>query len=211
MPRTVDQAARRRSLDPRLLIGVLLVAGSVAGVVGLVTAVDTRTTVYAAASTLAPGDRIDRADLVERAVSIDGAHDLYLAADDVPDDGLVVLRSVREGELLPRSAVGDRAGAASTAVVLELSGPVSASVVAGSTVDVWATAIDGTTREFGAPAVLVPDAVVVRLVAADGLVARTGSAGIEVLVPRDRVARVLQAQASGDAIAVVLAGMPVED
>ncbi len=209
MPRTVEQAARRRGPDPRLLIGILLVGASVAGVVGLVTAIDTRTTVYAAAATLAPGDRIDRADLVERAVAIEGAHELYLSIDDLPQDGLVVLRSVREGELLPRSAVGDRAGADSTAVVLELAGPVSASVVAGSTVDIWATAIDPTTRELGAPAVLVPDAVVVRLVSDDGLVARSGTAGIEVLVPRDRIARVLHAQAAGDALAVVPAGLPV--
>lgn len=209
MPRTAEQAASRRLADPRLLIGILLVAGSVAGVVALVAAVDTRTTVFAAASALAPGDRIERGDLVERAVALDGADGLYLGADEVPDGGLVVLRPVREGELLPRSAVGDSAGADATTVVLELGAPVSSAVVAGSSVDVWATAIDPTTREHGAPAVLVADAVVVRVIADEGLVARSSAAGVEVRVPREAIARVLHALAAGDALAVVPAGLPV--
>ena len=66
--RTADAVRGRHVVDPRLLIGVGLVAVSVAGVVGLVSAVDARTTVYAAAGPLSPGDRIDRGDLVERSV-----------------------------------------------------------------------------------------------------------------------------------------------
>ena len=115
MGRTADAVRARHVVDPRLLIGVGLVAVSVAGVVGLVSAVDARTTVYAAAGPLSPGDRIDRGDLVERSVSLDGADGLYLRAADLPDDGLVVVRAVRDGELLPRASVGDAAGLRSTA------------------------------------------------------------------------------------------------
>ncbi len=107
-----ESLARRRrfALDPRLLIGLLLVVGSVVGVVGIVSAADSRTLVYAAAGPLAPGDRIDGGDLVERSVALDGTDTLYLAPDDLPDGGLVVTQSVRDGELVPLSAVGSVAG-----------------------------------------------------------------------------------------------------
>lgn len=208
MGRTADAVRARHVVDPRLLIGVGLVAVSVAGVVGLVSAVDARTTVYAAAGPLSPGDRIDRGDLVERSVSLDGADALYLRAADLPDDGLVVVRAVRDGELLPRASVGEAAGLRSTALVIEVAVPASRAVVPGATVDVWASPVDPETRGFGAPAVLVPDAIVVRLLADDGLVSDASGGAVEVLVPRSRVARILQAQADGDVLAVVPAGLP---
>jgi hypothetical protein len=197
---------RRRTVDVRLLIGLALVAASVVGVVALVGAVDTRTTVYAAAAALSPGDHIDRGDLVEREVSLDGADGLYLRADELPADGLVMVQPVRDGELVPRAAVGDASGVRSTALVLELTAPPSSAVRAGAVVDVWASPAEADGRGFGVPVVLVPDAVVVRIVEDDGLVSSGGSA-VEVLVPRSRVARVLQAQAAGDALAVVPAGL----
>jgi hypothetical protein len=80
-------------------------------------------------------------------------------------------------------------------------------VRAGATVDVWASPADAETRGFGAPLVLVSDAVVVRVVEDEGLVSSRGGGAVEVLVPRSRVARVLQAQAAGDALAVVPAGL----
>ena len=186
--------------------GPMLLALLLPFLVALVGAVDTRSTVYAAASALSPGDRIDRGDLVEREVSVDGADALYLSVDELPADGLVVVQPVRDGELLPRAAVGDASGIRSTALVLELTAPPSSAVRAGAVVDVWASPADAEGRGFGAPIVLVPDAVVVRVVEDDGLVSSGGSA-VEVLVPRARVARVLQAQAAGDALAVVPAGL----
>lgn len=204
---TLTKTNRRGAIDVRLLIGLALVGASVLGVVTLIGAVDRRTTVYAAAAALSPGDRIDRGDLVEREVSLDGADDLYLRADEVPGDGLVVMQPVRNGELVPRASVGETAGISSTALVLELTAPPSSVVRAGAIVDVWASPVADEGRGYLAPIVLVPDAVVVRVITEDGLVSSRASGAVEVLVPRTRVARVLQAQASGDALAIVPAGL----
>ena len=70
----------RNAPDLRLVLGVLLVVGSVVGVYGIVAAADRRVTVYAAASALTPGERIDAGDLVQRSVALDGSDRLYLAA-----------------------------------------------------------------------------------------------------------------------------------
>lgn len=201
----------RRAPDPRLLIGVGLVVASVAGVVGLVAAVDRREPVYAAAAPLQPGDRLEPDALVERRVALDGAESLYLRAGELPDDGLVVTRPIREGELITTSALGAASAVDATAVVVELAAPVSASVGPGSAVDVWTARAAETTGAGAAPPapprVLVSDAVVVEVRDDGGLVATGGGASVEVLVPRGRVARLLQAIADEARLSVVPAGV----
>jgi hypothetical protein len=205
---------RRRAIDVRLLVGVGLVVASVAAVLGIVMAMDQRVSVYVAASTFAPGERIDAGDLLEREVALDDAGGLYLRVGAIPDGGLVVGAVVRRGELVPMSSVGTEQGRRATAIVLTLSTPASAAVVAGATVDVWSAPADGggdpsSSGGFGPPAVLTSDAVVVRVVEASGIVAASDGEAVEVLVPRTKIARLLQAIANGDAIAVVPAGLPL--
>ena len=79
-----ERTARRRRFAPdlRLIVGVVLVVGSVAAVSGIVSAADARAVVLAAAGPLSPGDRIRLGDLVERSVALDGADGLYLNADE---------------------------------------------------------------------------------------------------------------------------------
>jgi hypothetical protein len=57
--------------------------------------------------------------------------------------------------------------------------------------------------------VIVPGATVVRVVDDDGFVSAADGRSIEVLIPRSRIARILQAMADGDALAVVPAGIPL--
>lgn len=203
------------------MIGVLLVAGSVAGVVGIVAAADRRVTVYAAVSSLTPGERIDRGDLVRRSVALDGADKLYVGPRDFPSGGLVVTQPVAKGQLLPTSAVGSTVGVRSTSIVLQLATRVSGAVVAGASVDLWSapknsgvaatrTSDADTALTTLAPAVLVAGATVVRVLDATGdfAVDAKGSQ-VEVLVPRSTVARVLQAVADTDALAIVPAGIPI--
>lgn len=199
----------------RLLIGLGLVIGSIAGVLAIVSAGDRRVTVYAAASSLSPGDRIDAGDLVPRQVSLGVAEALYLGPGDLPAGVLIVGQVVRQGELVPLTAVASVEGERSTSLVLQLSAPASAAVVPGALVDIWAAArASGDVAAFGAygpPIVLSADAVVVRLVDDEGIVAASDGDRVEVRIPRNRIARLLQAVANGDAIAVVPAGIPLDD
>jgi hypothetical protein len=205
---------RRPAFDPRLLLGVGLVLASVAGVTAIVGAADRRVTVYAAAETLAPGETVGAEDLVARQVALDDARSLYLGAGDLAA-GLVATAVIRQGELVPRSSVGTEAGSRSTSLVIQVTGDVSEAVTEGASVDVWSTPAVAADTEaiaqpgFGPPIVLVPGATVVRVLADDGFVSASDGRAVEVLVPATRIARVLQAIAAGDALAVVPAGIPL--
>lgn len=204
---------RRAALDPRLLIGLVLVLGSIAGVVGLVRSAGTTTAVYAAGHPLLPGERVNAGDLVLRHVALDGADARYLRDGALPKVGAVVLSTVRTGELVPVAALGAAATGQNTSIVLQLGGPVAASVVAGASVQVWSspptTASTGASAEPPTPTVLADAATVVSVSADSSLVARSSATVVELLVPRERVPALLSARSAGDTITVLPIGVPL--
>ena len=206
-PVPASRKIRAIAFDPRLAIGLALVIASVAGVLAIVAAADRTVEVYAAADALAPGERIRPADLDTRHVRLESAEALYLVPGDVPAEGLVVTRSVAAGELLPASAIGSVDGVRMTSVVLDVRGALAASVQPASVVDIWA-ARESEGGGFGPPVAIVSAATVVRLVESASIVSGADTTGIEVLVPRSKLARVLEAIANDDAVSIVPASLP---
>lgn len=198
-PERADRGAFR--LDPRLLIGVVLIAASTTGVWALVSGLDDSTEVYAARGTLTPGTRVDAADLTTESVRLGTTVDQYLVPGDVPESGLVVSRTIEAGELVPDSAVDavDRTGLAT--VVVPSRGALPSGLGAGTSVDVWAARQVERDR-YEPPAVLVAGAEIAGIQEPEGMVA-TGAVSVELLIPREKVAALLEALAAGDAIDLV--------
>jgi hypothetical protein len=137
-------AARRATApgwrDPRLWVGVAIVAVSVlVGALALGTSDDT-VAVWAAGDTMGTGHVLTGDDLTVRRVHFadDADSALYLPADRRLPAGLRLLRPVGAGELLPRAAVGPT-GADDVREVPVSVPPdqVPGSVGAGDTVDVY--------------------------------------------------------------------------
>lgn len=219
---------RRFWFDPRFAIGLVLVVVSVLGVVGLVNAANASVDVLAARTALTPGERVHTSDLVPTSVRVGRTAQLYLVAADVPSAGVIVTRAIAAGELVPQSAVGSEAGAELTSIVVSVNTALAASVGPGSRVDLWSAdqasaasaenadgtggtgdhAVDGGVSGFAPPTVLVPSAIVVRLVDQKQLVASSGSS-VEVLIPKDDTASVLDAVANGAVLSVVPVDLPL--
>ncbi|MBX3099020.1 MAG: hypothetical protein KF761_05520 [Salinibacterium sp.] len=204
----MTRTRRNVLVDPRLAIGLALVVASVVGVVGLVSAADATTPLLSAGEALAPGDRVQRDELVVVDVRLAAAAEHYLAPGDIPPEGVVVTRPVGEGELVPIAAVGSADGLRFASLVLDVGGALAASVQSGSVVDVWA-ARESEAGRFGPPAVIVSGAIVVRLVESESIVVGGQTTAVEVLVPTSRIARVLEATANSDAVSIVPAAIPV--
>lgn len=198
-----------RWLDARFVIGLVLVAASIAGVWFVVGGLDTSVAVYAARGPLQIGDRVGEDDLVATPVRMASAGTVYVTPGSLPPDGLLVTRTVAAGELLPKAAVGSRAGASVTRIVVETAETLSGALGPGAVADVWAAPQTERGR-FGPPAVLVGSASVVRVVEATGLMAGGKGQSVEILVPKDKVAAVLEAVANQDAIALVPVNVPLE-
>jgi hypothetical protein len=185
----------------------VLVVVSVGGVVATIAAADSSIQILSARTTLLPGDEVTVADLVATNVRLDTNAGLYLTPDGFPQEGFVMVRTVAAGELLPIAAVGLVTGSEFSALVLIPRGALSASIESGSVVDVWASR-ETEAGQFGAPLVLVPAALVVRIVESEGIVVGDSAGSVEVLVPRTRIARLLEAIANDDALSLVPASLP---
>ncbi|MFP7759772.1 hypothetical protein [Marisediminicola sp. LYQ85] len=208
-PRTaLERPPRSAWFDPRFAVGIGLIVVSVAAVTTLVSSLDRTVDVWVASAALSPGDVLESDDVTVRSVSLGDAHGLYLAADERPIADLVVTRVVSRGELIPAAAVGSREGTTRAAVVVGVPGRLPAGVGPGASVDIW-SARESEPGVFGAPAVLVGDATVVRIIESEGIIAGDDDLAVEVLVPRESVARVLESLANDDAVSLVPTSLPI--
>lgn len=135
--------------DPRLVVGVLLVAASVLAGATLFSRADDTVGVWTARSDLTAGSGVGPADLVRRQVRFpdSAAADRYVSADSAIPAGATLTREVGAGELLPRAALRRDAPASLVEVPLSTAAElVPATVRPGSVVDVWVTP-DPTTAE----------------------------------------------------------------
>jgi hypothetical protein len=154
------RAGRPGWRDPRLWIGVALVAASVVAGAKLLGGADDTIEVWVAAADLAEGQPLTEGDLAARRVRFDDGADVerYLkVGDELPDDATLA-RAVGDGELVPAAALGAPDEDLLEVPIWAPSDAIPASVVAGSTVDVWVTPVSG---EGAAGARLVLDDVVV--------------------------------------------------
>lgn len=207
---TTERPPRSFWFDPRFGIGIALVIASVVGVTFLVGTADRTVQVWAAKSAISPGDSVNASDLVLASVRLGVAGEHYLAGNSLPRDGVIVTRSIAAGEFIPVSAIGASTGTDLASVVVTVASQLPQSVVQGAVVDVWSAA-EIESGAYGPPSVLVSSATVVRLIEADGIIAQGKTSGVEVLVPRDRIAVVLEALANADALALVPVSVPLSD
>src|SRR4051794_1386942 len=127
-----------RWLDLRLVLGLVLVLGSVLLGARVVSAADATVPVWAAAGDLAAGTVLTPADLVAVDVRLDDVAGSYLAVSTHPE-GRALARAGGEGELLPRAVLAEPARLVQLALPVQ-AGYVPPSLRRGQLVDVYAVA-----------------------------------------------------------------------
>ncbi|MGC5615268.1 hypothetical protein [Georgenia sp. Z1491] len=192
--------------DPRLGVGVLLVAVSVGIGAWAVDRAGGTTQVWAASEVVTPGERLADAGLEVVEVNVGDAGDHYLVAEgEIPAD-LVATRLVGAGELVPMAATGESTDEDMRPVVVPVDAALPSGLGAGSTVDLWRApqaAVGDRGEEVAPPVVLAPEVLVVTIGTDDGVFAASGGASVELLVPADLVEDVLGAVAAGEELTVV--------
>lgn len=121
-PAPAARASRPGWKDPRLWVGLLIVAASIVAGARLFAAADDSVQVWAVTGPMAAGEQIAPEDLTPiRLRFVDGADaDRYFGADEELPAGARLTRELGAGELLPRSALsGDDTGLATTAITID--------------------------------------------------------------------------------------------
>ncbi|MEN5076085.1 hypothetical protein ABE437_19880 [Isoptericola cucumis] len=190
--------------DPRLVVGVVIVAASVALGSWAVSSAGQTVAVYAADGTLTPGEPLQADQLRTVDVRLGSGTELYLRADEPLPEDLVALRVVDEGELVARTALGTGADVDVRSVAVPVDRGVSERIRPGAVVDLWSVpeaAAGG--QVAGEPTSVVSGVVVEQVDTSDGGLVVADGATLHVLVPSDELPAVLRALASPGSVTVV--------
>lgn len=204
---TASRLARARWLDARLLVGLLLVLLSVVVGAKVFADADQRVQVWAVTHDLGADTPISGDDLQARSVSLDAATGRYLSAT-ANLDGLVLVRPVGRGELLPVSAVGHSDATQARRIVIEVDRFGVAGITKGRVVDVYVVR-DTASGDDPTPPELVLGRVTVGEDVKPGGSAFGGSgskAGVTLLVDETDVPDLIDAVAHGQIYLVQVPG-----
>lgn len=194
--------------DPRLLVGVVVVALSVALGSWAVTSASGTVAVYAAGPALTPGSTVTAADLRVVDVRLGAESERYLPVEDGLPAEAVVLRTVAAGELVPAAALGSADDLAVRAVAVPVTTGLSDRIVAGATVDLWyVPPQDAAAQDAAAvPEMLVGGVTVAEVAEVQGTLVVGGPVTVHLLVAVDDLPAVLAAVAGDGALALVPVG-----
>lgn len=177
--------------DPRLWIGVAIVAVSVIIGARVLAAADDTVGVWVVSDDVGAGSEVSPDDLEVRRIRFADPTDLdryLLATESIPSD-VRLTRGVGAGELLPRAALGSARDADTVEVPIAVEDEqIPGSVSAGSIVTVYVISLDGGTGDQrpGSGAVLT-DVTVVDAPAVEDNFGTSGKRRVVLAVPREQV------------------------
>ena len=181
--------------DPRLIIGTLLVVGSVAGGAWAMDQARANLPVYVAAGTLTPGTQVTQKDLAIAEVRLGDRADLYLEPGWDFTKGFVITQTINPGEFIPLTALQEQDQLGHRVISIPQSAPPAAQIVPGVLVDLWHTPKD---QEGGGQPVLVAANLTVSEIPSSQGALSLSSGQVHVVVAQADVPAVLAAaQAPG--------------
>ena len=188
--------------DPKLIVGILLVLASVAGVISLVGAADQTAEAYTAREAIAVGEKLTVDKLNRVKVRLGDLEQHYLTPGTGVADGLVAAQRIGKDQLVPRESLGQLDGLDRKPVAVTIDEALPAQAVAGSRVDVW-VALPDTRNGFSQPTLLLPGAEIAQITPGSTALGSARSTVVMVLVADGQMPDLLGAQANKAKISVV--------
>ncbi|WP_346925340.1 hypothetical protein [uncultured Arthrobacter sp.] len=188
--------------DPKLIVGILLVLASVAGVISLVGAADQTAEAYTAREAIAVGEELTVDKLNRVRVRLGDLEQHYLTPATGVADGLVAAQRIGKDQLVPRESFGQLDGLDRKPVAVTIDEALPAQAVAGSRVDVW-VALPDTRNGFSQPTLLLPGAEIAQITPGSTALGSARSTVVMVLVADGQMPELLGAQANKAKISVV--------
>ncbi len=194
--------ARPSWRDPRLIVGLLLVLASVAGVVALVGSADKTVPAFVARDVLVVGQTItgESFDVVQ--VRLGDLEAKYLDPGTALPSRAVAVRVVPKGELVPATSIGGTDALDRKPASVTVTEPLPKDVVVGSHVDVW-VALPDERNGYREPILMLPGAEVAALNEAPSSLGSGRSTQLMVLVTDGQMPKFLGAVANKAKVSVV--------
>lgn len=196
-----------RSPRARSAVGVVLIVGSVGGVVTALSMGSETQSVLVSTTSLAPGTELALAPLGTLQVPKDPVFDLYVGAGDIAG-GWFLSSAVPAGEMIPRSALTETSLGENSVVSISLALGSPAWLVPGASASVWVQPPSGE-NGFSEPFVLSPAVLVLAVTRDEGFAADASTSQIDLLVSRRSLPGVLHAIANNFHLSLTPTDAPV--
>ena len=194
---------RPRWRDPRLLVGLVLVLASIAGVVALVGSSQRTAAYWAVVGDLPPGAPIEAGDLRAVDVNLGEAGERYLSADAPAPEGRTVSGTVRAGELLPAAALVDVDPGGRRPVGVAVGEPLPSGVGVGDRVDVWVAMPAEGGRGHADPVRTAEALEISEVTAEQNGFGGSGSTRVQLLAPEQVLPRIVDAKVKDARVTLV--------
>lgn len=188
--------------DPRLLVGMLLVLVSVAGVIFLVGSADRTTEVYAARDGIAVGERLTPENVVRAKVRLGDTEQHYVTVEAGLPQDVVAVQRIAKDQLVPRASLGEVDRLDRKPVALNIEQTLPSQAVAGARVDVWVAQPDAK-NGFSEPKLILPGAEIAEVTTGSTALGSSKTTVLMVLVEDKQMPALLGAQANEAKISVV--------
>jgi hypothetical protein len=188
--------------DPRLLVGVVLVALAVALGAWTVGRADRTAAMLVAHGELTPGQPLTEGRIGIARVHLDDST-RYLSPDESLPAGAVVTRTVGDGELIPRSSIGFADRLELRPVAVPVQAALADGVRPGAQVDLWFTPDRDSIAAGVAPHAVAEGLTVAEVGKETGGFSISTSSMVQVLVPTTQLAAVLSALAAEGSVVIV--------
>ena len=188
--------------DPRLLMGILLVMVSVAGVVFLVNSADRTTEVYAARDGIGVGEALTAENVVRAKVRLGETEQHYIPVESGLPEGVVAVQRIAKDQLVPRASLGEVDQLDRKPVALTIDETLPSQAVEGARVDVWVAQPDAK-NGYSEPKLLLSGAEIAEVTAGSTALGSTKTTVLMVLVEDSQMPALLGAQANEAKISVV--------
>ena len=189
--------------DKRLLVGLVLVLGSVVLGAAVVARADDTEPMYAASHVLVPGQALTAADVHLVRVQLGAQSGHYLSAGRALAGGRVVVHAVAPGELVPVTAVGSQDDVDLRPVPVPIVAGSADGVKAGSVVDVWVAQVGKSPSSYAPPTKMVTAAEVAAVSDRGGVLSTGSTTTISLLLSEPLIPEVLAAVDNGARISLV--------
>lgn len=188
--------------DPRLIVGLALIAVSIILTTSIVSAARGGATVYRATQAILPGDVLGPHNIAPTRLDVDTS--VYATADALAP-GATVSEEVAVGEILRVSAIADTSVETARRLVITVSDSLPSSVQAGDQLDLWRVQQASGGQSGQGATHLGVRATLVRVLEQTTSIAAKGTR-IEILVDEASVGTVLEATAGKNSLAALPVG-----
>lgn len=200
--------------DPKLIVGLILILISIAGVIGIIRINNQTYTYYTAKNDISIGQKITPDMLIEKQVNLGDSKDRYLSREQLESGKYIAVRQIPAGELISSASAHENIQERRRLVTVTLDRGIASALKAGERVDIWVISSGKEKQKVpegegknedneSEQKPLVQNAEISTIAVDEGVLGANGHANVQLWIESEKLPDILHAMSSETKITLV--------